>query len=69
MMSDIYRKAERVTIYLGEHSYDSELLEDFIPQLARSKRRIDEGILCGDLIADTRLSSEQWKQYDIPTYG
>jgi hypothetical protein len=68
MMSDIYRKAERVTIYLGEHSYDSELLEDFIPQLARAKRRIDEGVLCGDLMADTRLSSEQRKQYDIPTY-
>jgi hypothetical protein len=68
MMSDIYRKAERVTIYLGEHSYESGLLEEFIPQLARAKRRIDEGVLCGDLIADTRLSSEQRKQYDIPTY-
>lgn len=67
-MSDIYKKAVRVMMYPGEDSYDSDLLEDFIPYLVQAKMRIENAVSRGELIADTRLTREQRKRYDYPTY-
>ncbi|OCK74527.1 HET-domain-containing protein [Lepidopterella palustris CBS 459.81] len=42
MMTDIYRNADHVLIWLGEEEHYSELLDKFVPRLLEAKQRREE---------------------------